>query len=152
MKETFLNKNYVWLFAFSFIVMFSLFILIPIKIVAGNSFTIQLSILSIKDYVIIILLSGVYSLFVPMQVFVMKKRKKSKEIGTVVGGSVGVLVAGIAGTAFCTACLAPLFALFGIGFGGVLFVLEYHLYFVIAIVVLMLLAIYFTARKIQSIC
>jgi len=62
------------------------------------------------------------------------------------------LFAGVAGTAFCASCLAPLFAFLGIGFGGLLFVLEYRFYFVTAIVLLMLIAIYFTARKIQKVC
>jgi hypothetical protein len=65
---------------------------------------------------------------------------------------VGALFAGIAGTASCSSCLAPLFALFGIGFGGVIFVLEYRFYFVVGISILMLIAIYLTARKINNVC
>lgn len=53
---------------------------------------------------------------------------------------------------FALPCLAPLFALFGIGFGGVVFVLEYRWYFVVAITLVMLMAIYLTARKIDKVC
>jgi hypothetical protein len=45
-----------------------------------------------------------------MQVYAMRQAKKIEGIGTTVGGGVGALFAGIAGTAFCVSCLAPLFA------------------------------------------
>ena len=70
----------------------------------------------------------------------------------IIGGGLGALFAGIAGTAFCASCLAPLFALFGIGFGGVIFVLNYRWYFVVVITLLLLIAIYLTARKINKVC
>jgi len=87
-----------------------------------------------------------------MQIFLMRQKKQMKSVGAVVGGGAGTLFAGIAGTAFCVSCLAPLFALFGIGFGGVIFVLQYRFYFVIAITALMLIAIYFTAGRIRQVC
>ncbi|MEK7500952.1 MAG: hypothetical protein AAB642_02390, partial [Patescibacteria group bacterium] len=77
---------------------------------------------------------------------------KIGDVSTPTAGGLGALFAGIAGTAFCASCLAPLFALFGIGFGGVVFVLEYRFYFVFGITLLMLTAIYLTARKINKVC
>lgn len=146
-KETLTHRNYVVLFILAFLVMLILFTLIPIWIIPGNSIAIQLSIYRIQDYLILSLLSGLYALFIAMQVYAMRQKKNIRGIATTVGGGAGALFAGIAGTAFCASCLAPLFALVGIGFGGVLFVLEYRIYFVLGITVLMLLAIYFTARK-----
>ncbi len=151
-KEPFKNRNYIILFTASFVVMFILFTLIPILTVNGNTVTTQLEIFTVRDYVIIALLSGLYSLFIAMQVYVMRQKKKVSSVGTTIGGGLGALFAGIAGTAFCASCLAPLFALFGIGFGGVIFVLQYRFYFVTGIIFLMLTAIYLTSRKIQKNC
>ena len=151
-KEPFKNRNYIILFTASFVVMFILFTLIPVLTVYGNTVTTQLEIFTVRDYIIIALLSGLYSLFIAMQVYVMRQRKKVSGLGTTIGGGLGALFAGIAGTAFCASCLAPLFALFGIGFGGIIFVLQYRFNFVTVIIFLMLTAIYLTSRKIQKKC
>lgn len=82
----------------------------------------------------------------------MRQKRKIGGVGTATAGGLGALFAGIAGTAFCASCLAPLFAIFGIGFGGVIFVLEYRWYFVVAVTLFMLTAIYLTARKINKVC
>ena len=65
---------------------------------------------------------------------------------------ISAFFAGIAGSAFCASCLAPLFAFFGIGFSGVIFTLQYRFYFVAIIVAFMLVAIYLTSRKIVGVC
>jgi len=151
-KEPFKNYNYTTLFMIALFLMFALFVLIPVWTVSGNTLGYQLKIFTPRDYAVLILLSGLSALFITMQIFVMKLRKKVAGLGGAVGGGLGALFAGIAGTAFCVSCLAPLFALFGIGFGGVVFVLTYRWYFVVAITLLMLTAIYLTARKINKVC
>ena len=152
LKETFKNKNYIILFSAAFLLMLVLFALIPAWTVPGNTITTQLGIFTLRDYAVLVLLSGLYAVFIAMQVYSIRLKKKIRDMGAAVGGGLGALFAGIAGTAFCASCLAPFFALFGIGLGGVLFVLEYRLYFVIGIVVLILIAIYLTAKNIGRNC
>lgn len=151
-KQSLKGVKYKFLFIGVALFLFFLFVLIPTISVPGNTFLFQLSLFSPLDFSVTIFLSILYSLFITMQVYAMKQKRSIKGVGTAVGGGVGALFAGVAGTAFCASCLAPLFALFGIGFGGVLFVLEYRFYFVITIVVLMLIAIYLTARNITNSC
>jgi len=144
--------KYKILFVGVALVVFFLFVLIPAVSVPGNTFSYQLSLFSPLDFSVTIFLSILYALFVTMQIFAMRQRKSVRDLGTTVGGGVGAIFAGVAGTAFCASCLAPLFALFGIGFGGVIFVLEYRFYFVIGITLLMIIAIYLTSRKIYKVC
>ena len=151
-RETLTHKNYVALFLLTLPAIFILLILIPVWSVPGNTFAAQLDIFTLQDYLTLSLISLLYALFVAMQVYALRQKNKIVGVGTAVGGGVGAVFAGIAGTAFCASCLAPLFALFGIGFGGVLFVLEYRFYFVAGVSVLMILAIYLTARKIKAVC
>lgn len=151
-RQPFKNKNYIFLFIGFFLVMFALFVFIPVWTVSGNTLKIQLDIFTARDYAMLVLLSTLSSLFISMRVFVMHERKKIVGAGTAVGGGLGALFAGVAGTAFCASCLAPLFAAFGIGFGGVIFVLNYRWYFVVAITLFMLIAIYLTAHKINKVC
>jgi len=151
-REPFKKTNYISLFLVSFFIFFALFILIPVWTVPGNTLAIQLDIFTARDYVVLVLLSSLSSLFITMQVYVMRLKRKIEGAGTATASGIGALFAGITGTAFCASCLAPLFAIFGIGFGGVIFVLEYRFYFVAVITILMLVAIYLTARKINRVC
>lgn len=151
-RELFKNKNYAFLFLILFFVFFALFVLIPVWTVSGNTLSTQLDAFAIRDYAVLFLLSSLSSLFITMQGYVMRQKRKIGGVGTATAGGLGVLFAGIAGTAFCASCLAPFFALFGIGFGGVVFVLTYRWYFVVAITLVMLMAIYLTARKINRVC
>jgi hypothetical protein len=150
--ELFKKTNYISLFLVSFFVFFALFVLIPVWTVPGNTLAIQLDIFTTRDYVVLVLLTSLSSLFITMQVYVMRLKRKIEGAGAATAGGLGALFAGIAGTAFCASCLALLFAIFGIGFGGVIFVLEYRFYFVAGITLLMLIAIYLTARKINKVC
>lgn len=151
-SEPFKNKNGIYLFITLFFIFFALFIFIPAWTVSGNTLTTQLDIFTARDYAVLVLLSFLSSLLITMQGYVMRQKRKISGVGTATAGGFGALFAGIAGTAFCASCLAPLFALFGIGFGGVVFVLEYRWYFVVAITLTMLAAIYLTARKINKAC
>ncbi|MBI4235503.1 hypothetical protein HY604_04355, partial [Candidatus Peregrinibacteria bacterium] len=149
-REPFKKTNYIFLV--SFFIFFVLFVLIPVWTVTGNTLATQLDIFTTRDYVVLILLSSLSSLFITMQVYLMRQktclpagREKMGGVSTATAGGLGALFAGIAGTAgtaFCASCLAPFFALFGIGFGGVIFVLEYRFYFVAGIMLLMFIAIY----------
>jgi ABC-type uncharacterized transport system permease subunit len=151
-REPFKKTKYTYLFLASFFVFFALFVFIPVWTVAGNTLATQLQIFTARDYIVLILLSSLSSLFITMQVYVMRQKRKMEGVSTATAGGLGALFAGIASTAFCASCLAPLFAIFGIGFGGVVFVLEYRFYFVAGITLLMLIAIYLTARKINKVC
>lgn len=151
-KQSLKGITYKLLFGGVALFVFFLFVLIPDISVPGNDFFYQLSLFSLLDFGVTIFISVLYALFVTMQVYVMRQKKNVSDVGTAVGGGIGALFAGVAGTAFCASCLAPLFALFGIGFGGVLFILEYRFYFVIVIIILMFIVIYLTARKIQRVC
>ena len=151
-KETLRHKKYLWTFLIISALSLLLFELIPVVTVEGNTPLFQLALYTPLDWAVLLVLSIVSALYITMQVFAMRTGSKVKGVGATIGGTFGALFAGITGTAFCASCLAPLFAIFGIGFGGLIFVLEYRLYFVVAILVTMLIALYLTARKIKRVC
>lgn len=151
-RGPFKNQNHTSLFFVAFFIFFGLFVLIPVWTVSGNTLATQLGIFTARDYAVLIFLSSLSSLFITMQIYAMWQKRKIEGVSTATAGGLGALFAGIAGTAFCASCLAPLFALFGIGFGGAIFVLEYRWYFVVATTLIMLVAIYLTARKINKVC
>lgn len=151
-REPFKKVSYAIIFVLLVLGMLVLFTLIPVWTVAGNTLTTQLKIFTPRDYTVLTILSGLSAIFITMQIYIISLKKRVEGVGRTVGGGLGALFAGITGTAFCASCLAPLFALFGIGFGGVVFVLNYRFYFVIGIILLILAAIYLTAREITNTC
>jgi len=151
-QETLNKKKYSLLFAVISLIMLSLFVLVPTWTVPGNTVSSQLTLFTPIDLLVLALLTIISALYMTMQIFVMRTGRKIQGVGATVGGAFGALFAGITGTAFCASCLAPLFAIFGIGFGGLIFVLEYRLYFVAGILALMFIALYLTARKIKRVC
>ncbi len=151
-KETLGHRRYLLLFLILSVVFLLLFELIPVVTVEGNTPLFQLALYTPVDWAVLLILSIVSAMYITMQIFAMRTGSKIKGVGATLGGTFGALFAGITGTAFCASCLAPLFALFGIGFGGLIFVLEYRLYFVVAILIMMLIALYLTARKIKRVC
>lgn len=151
-RESFKDINSRLIFIAIFLTFFLLFVLIPVLVVPGNTVETQASIFTIRDYSVLALLSFLTSLFITMQLYVIQQKKKASGVSTATAGGLGALFAGFIGTAGCAGCLAPLFAAFGIGFGGVVFVLEYRLFFIIGMTLIMLFSIYLTARKISNVC
>lgn len=151
-RLTFAGVKYRLLFAGVFALMLALLVLIPVFVVSGNTLATEFELLTASNIAVMLFISALYALFATMQVYAMRRRRTARDVGSVAGGGAGALFAGIAGSAFCASCLAPFFAAVGIGFGGVLFVLEYRFYIVAAIVFFMLVALYFTALKILRAC
>ncbi len=150
--QTLSSRRYVLLFFVIALIFAVLFVLVPVLSVPGNTPLFQLALFTLVDFVVLGVLTVISSLYMTMQIYVMRTGKKMQGVGGAVGGAFGSLFAGITGTALCASCLAPLFAIFGIGFGGLIFILEYRLYIVAVILGMMFIALYLTALKIKKVC
>lgn len=84
------------------------------------------------------------------------KQRKSRGITQSVAGGAASGIAGIfgamVGTATCASCLAALFGVIGLGTGSVFFVLKNQSDFLLGAIALMLISIYFAARKVNKVC
>lgn len=90
-----------------------------------------------------------------MNIYEWKRRQstnisKSAASGTVAG--FGGAFAAIVGIATCTSCLAFLFGIVGPGIGSVAFVLKFQTLFLLGAIALVVISLYFTARKINKVC
>lgn len=135
---------------------FAIFIAIPVWTIPGNSLAFQLSILRTRDYALMIFLAVLVGLHVAMHVYIWKARKQQERTpqSVVQGTASGVMgiFAAVIGTAACASCLFALFGLIGLGTGSVFFVLNNQPYFLIGTIALMLILLYFTARKVNRVC
>lgn len=161
MKQTILaiklvlgNKNYLAGFIVLSLVIFWLFIYIPVKNIPGNDFTFQLSIMTLQDKLLSGLLSVLVSLSLVMNVYAFKLKRSAKVgismLGQSGGGLFSGIVASVFGTATCAACVSSLFGF--LGTGGVLFLLEYRTQIVLVSIILLLISLYFISAKVVGIC
>lgn len=154
--NVFKERNYFLAFVLIAMVFFGLFIYIPVVTIPGNDIAFQLSIYSRKDYALMVLLAILVGLNFPLQIYSFKKQKEQqgllKSAGQVSVSGISGVFGAVVGTAACASCLAFFFGLIGLGAGSVYFVLKNQLYFLIAAIIVMLISLYFTARKINSIC
>lgn len=155
-KTVIKKPNYALLVFIAAMLFFGLFILIPVITIPGNSFQFQLSIFGTRDYVLMAFLAVLVGLNFALQIYSFAQRNKQQkfsqpEMGGIAAGVSGVFGA-VVGTAACASCLASLFGLIGLGTGSVFFVLQNQSYFLIGTIVLMLVLLYFGARRVKRIC
>lgn len=148
-KQVLKNKSYLVGFSTLIIMFFILFIILPVLLIPANSLKFQLSIFTLKDYILLGFLSTLSSLLITMQIFAYKKAKQ-KQIAKGALGSSSAIIAAIFGTASCSSCLAAVFGFLGIG--TVLFLAKYRSVVVALAIALMLLSLYFTSLKIKRVC
>jgi len=154
--NVFKERNYFLAFALIAILFFGLFVFIPVVTIPGNDLRFQLSIYSQRDYILMFLLAILVGLNFSLQIYTFKKQKEQHDFfnsaGQVAVSGVSGMFGAIVGTAACASCLAFLFGLIGLGTGSVFFVLNNQTYFLVGAIALMLVSLYFTARKVNGIC
>lgn len=134
--------------------MFSLFIFIPVVTIPGNDLIFQISLLTYREYSLFILLSILTALSIILQLYIYRINK-SRKIGISIFGQgiVGVFsafLASILGASTCAACLSFVFGLLGVG--GFFFLLEYRNEITLFAVIILMLSIYFSSKRIMEDC
>jgi len=150
------ERNYFLTFALIAILFFGLFIYIPIVTIPGNDLGFQLSIYSQRDYTLMFLLASLVGLNSSFQIYSFKKQKVQhdllKSTGQVAISGASGFFGAIVGTAACASCLAFFFGLIGLGTGSVFFVLNNQSYFLVGAIIILILSLYFTSRKVNGVC
>lgn len=154
--QVFGERKYVFILLSFALFFFALFVFIPVATTPGNTFAFQLSIFRMQDYFLMILLALLVGLNFSMNIYAWRKRGQLANVsGFAVGGATagfGGAFAAIVGTATCASCLAFLFGIVGLGIGNVAFVLKYQTFFLLGAITLVVVSIYFSARKINKVC
>ena len=153
-KVVFNDKRYFLGFLAAAFVMFWLLLYIPIRTVPGNDLAFQLSILTPKDWFLFTILPALTALSVVMNSYIFRHKKSIQDGVSMVGqGGTGFfsgLIASVFGTATCASCVASIFGF--LGFGGVLFLLQYRTYITTGAIILLLISLYFTSKRVLNAC
>lgn len=133
---------------------FLFFIYIPIRSIPGNNLRFQLSIFSQRDYILTALFSILVSIFLIMQVFVLRNKSTSRTILASIGsGGIASYVATIGAIFGTVACASCLFAILGfLGASTVFTLLKYQWYVVSGAILVLSVSIYFLSKKVNGIC
>jgi len=151
-KQVLTNPKYALLFVVLTVLAFIALIFVLVVTIPGNSFEFQLSIMTIWEKLLVVLLSSLIALLFTMHVWIFKRTKKAQVGKSAVGGT-SVIAATIFGTAACSSCLAFLFGLVGISsISTIIFLLDFRWYFVLISIFLMLISIYFTSKNVVEEC
>lgn len=128
------------------------YVFIPVWRIPGNSLSFRLSLFRPRDYFLFLLLSATTSLLVLMQayLFLNSKRDRVLAVGQGSVGALSALFGGLLATAGCSSCIAVLIGF--LGSGGVFFVIENQPYVVAGAIALVLLGLYFSARRVLEYC
>lgn len=148
-KQVLSSRNYLIGFISLILIIFGGFIFIPVLTIPANSFLLQLTIFTLRDYFLLAILSTLTSLLIVMQIFSYKQAKLYSASITAIGSGSAV-VAALFGTASCASCLAAVFGFLGLG--TVFFLVEYQWLIVGIAIILMLISLYFTSLKLNGGC
>jgi len=155
-KRVLASRSRFFIFAITTIAFFALFIIIPLITIPGNDLMFQLNIFRTRDYFIMAFLAILVSLNLIFQIYSFQQKQEQKNLAqsATAGATTGIMgiFAGVVSTAACASCLAALFGLIGLGTGSVFFVLKNQSYFLIGAIALMLVSLYFAARKVNKVC
>ena len=148
------NKIYLTGFIATSLVLFWLFVYIPVRTIPGNDFAFQLSILKPNDIFLLIILSLLTALSLTLHIYMLQNKISTKRIGVTIGSGIFGSTMGIIGslfaTASCTTCVATLLGFLGVG--TVFFLLDHRQFIIAFSILLMLISIHFTVRKVLGIC
>lgn len=148
------DKSYFAGFLIIAAVFFWLFLYIPVKVIPGNDFAFQFSILRPDDIFLLVLLSLLTALSLTIHFYLFRKKVSNKGITITIGSSLAGSTVGIVGslfaTASCAVCVATILGFLGVG--TVFFLLAYRQLIISLSIVLLLVSLHFTARKVLGIC
>lgn len=132
------------------VVIFFLFVLLPVLTTPGNDLLFQLSITPPSVFVLMTMLSLLNGLLITMQWKLRREhhehRVTTKEATTVFGA----VVSAFAATVACAACYSSVLALFGLG--GTIFLVTHRWWFAAAAILLTFFALYHTSRAMTGKC
>lgn len=148
------ERKYLALFLILYPIVFSVFVLIPIRAIPGNDLKFQLSIFTLRDYVVLIVLTLLIALSVIMQAYIFRRARKAQEkaatLGSGLAGGYSGVLASVFATASCSSCAAALLGF--LGSGSVLFLVENRWWVTFGTTILLFISLYFSAKKVVRVC
>mgnify|MGYP001560193198 CR=1 FL=1 len=142
-------KKYSLIFVLLFVVVFWIIILVPGWIISAD---IRSQGFSVSNFTFLAAVSVLTSLVITLQLFSFKITGKAGAAQSAFSGAgfFSALSAAIFSSATCGLCIATVFSFLGVG--SVIFLVDNRAYVIAGSVVLLLLSLYFSSKKVNNDC
>lgn len=146
-------KRRYWLIAIgAAAVSFILPILIPVWLIPLNTLSLQLSIMSAENYVLLTMLAIASGMLIAFNVFLFHHRRGS--VVATGGAGISTLVAFVGGviTTSCGCGIGLILGIVGLGAGSTFFIIANQFYIILGAFFLVLIGLYLNVRAVAGIC
>lgn len=153
LAQVFRNWKNVLIATVSACLFFSLYLLVPVWLVPGNSLLFSLSQLSLLNTALLGLLAFTTGVLFTFELFAFRKSQSNRVVSASTGsaGLLASLAGGILAAASCGCGVGILLGVIGLG-GGTVFVVANQTYIVVGMLLIVLVGVYFSARRAAGIC
>ena len=151
-NEVLKNYKYRIILMLATLLMFLLYVFIPIYLTPGNDLKFFIEITPWWGFVLLLILSILMGLLISMQFYVFRNSRNLcvKESTSGFIAWISSLISGLFTSATCASCLSVLFAF--LGSSGIMFLLKYRWYFTVLGFILVLVSLHLTAMRINDYC
>jgi hypothetical protein len=135
------------------VLVFMLYIVVPVLLVPGNTFRIEFELLTPIALTLLILLAAMTGMIIALEVFSFR-RSKAARLGAVGEGGAGIVASitgGIIAAASCGCGIGVLLGVFGLG-GGALFITKHQAPVILFFLTLVAVSLYYSTRRAAGIC
>lgn len=132
---------------------FFAFVLLPVMTTPGDDILFQLSITKPNTFALMIALALLNALLITMQLHIRRVRKAALALGEHVKRATtafGIITSAFVSTIACASCYSSVLAVFGLG--GTIFVVTHRWWFAAGAIMLTLVALLYTSRRINREC
>ncbi len=149
-KKVLSDQRCLWVFFILSTLIFILLYMIPVWTTPGNDIAFHFSILPKPILLVMILLSFANGLLLTMQMYVRGQKKRVKDVAKESATFLGILGSTFVATIACAACYSSVLAIFGLGASA--FVVKYQFHFILIAIVLTLVALHYTSKRVLGDC
>ncbi len=132
---------------------FGVYLLVPVWLVPGNTLAFELSQITALSYALLATLALMTGVLLSLELFEFR-RSRTRGLRAAGGSGIGLvasLTGGVLATASCGCGIGILLGVLGLG-GGALFVAANQSYIVLAMLVVVAIGLYFSARRAAGLC
>ncbi len=137
----------------SALVFFSVYLLVPVWLVPGNTLALELSRMTALNYALLAALALMTGVLLSFELFAFR-RSRTRSLRAAGESGIGLVASftgGVLAAASCGCGIGILLGVLGLG-GGALFVAANQSYIVLAMLVVVAIGLYFSARRAAGLC
>ncbi|MHB1163359.1 MAG: hypothetical protein ACYCZZ_02460 [Minisyncoccota bacterium] len=137
----------------SALVFFGMYLIVPTLLVPGNSLSFELALISPSNYVLLATLALMTGMLAAFELFSLRRSRANgfRSAGKRSVGFVASITGGVLAAASCGCSAGILLGVVGLG-GGTLFATQNQTSIVVVLLGIVLIGLYFSARRVAGIC